>query len=106
MLVGSAAWSQQPPPANVLSISTSPDEAARKSIQGFIDPQMNVIATGKPDQVQEARKAMASLLRKPDCSLVFYRTFLQLAKPGIEQVLKTGDAFRATNALLVVRQIR
>lgn len=106
LLVPTAAWSQQPPPATVLAISKSPDDAARQSIQAFIDPHMKMIAGGNPEQVQDARKAMASLLRKPDCSLVFYRTFLQLATPGIEQVLKSGDAFRATNALLVVRQVR
>jgi len=106
LLAPTTAWSQQPPPATVLTISKSPDEAVRQSIQAFIDPQMKLIASGNAEQVQEARKVMASLLRKPDCSLVFYRTFLQLATPGIEQVLKSGDAFRATNALLVVRQVR
>jgi hypothetical protein len=100
------AQAQQPPPSNVLKIASTPDEATRNAIQAFIDPQMKLIASGTPEQVQEARKAMASLLRKPDCSLVFFRTFLQLATPEIAAILKSGDAFRATNALLVVRQIR
>jgi len=100
------AQAQQPPPSNVLKIASTPDEATRSSIQSFIDPQMKLIASGTPEQVQEARKTLASLLRKPDCSLVFFRTFLQLATPEIAAVLKSGDAFRATNALLVVRQIR
>lgn len=100
------AQAQQPPPSNVLKIASTPDEATRGSIQAFIDPQMKLIASGTPEQVQEARKTLASLLRKPDCSLVFFRTFLQLATPEISAVLKSGDAFRATNALLVVRQIR
>lgn len=100
------AQAQQPPPSNVLKIASTPDEATRSSIQSFIDPQMKLIASGTPEQVQEARKTLASLLRKPDCSLVFFRTFLQLATPEIAAILKSGDAFRATNALLVVRQIR
>lgn len=106
LLTGPHAAAQQPPPSNVLKIASTPDEATRNLIQAFIDPQMKLIATGNPDQVQEARKAMASLLRKPDCSLVFFRTFLQLATPEISGIVKSGDAFRITNALLVVRQIR
>lgn len=106
LLAGPHAVAQQPPPSNVLKIASTPDEATRHLIQSFIDPQMKLIATGNPDQVQEARKAMASLLRKPDCSLVFFRTFLQLATPEISSIVKSGDAFRITNALLVVRQIR
>lgn len=100
------AQAQQPPPSNVLKIASAPDEATQGVIRGFIDPQMKLIATGNPDQVQEARRAMASLLRKPDCSLMFYATFLQLATPSLESILKSGDAFRATNALMVVRQVR
>jgi hypothetical protein len=106
MLLGPHAEAQQPPPSAVLKIASTPDEATRNSIQAFIDPQMKLIATGNPEQVQEARKTLASLLRKPDCSLVFFRTFLQLATPEIGAIVKSGDAFRATNALLVVRQIR
>ena len=106
LMAGPHANAQQPPPSNVLKISSTPDEATRNSIQSFIDPQMKRIATGNPDQVQEARKALASVLRKPDCSLVFFRTFLQLATPEITSIVKSGDAFRITNALLVVRQIR
>jgi hypothetical protein len=106
LMAGPHANAQQPPPSNVLKISSTPDEATRNSIQSFIDPQMKRIATGNPDQVQEARKALASVLRKPDCSLVFFRTFLQLATPEIASIVKSGDAFRITNALLVVRQIR
>jgi len=106
LVAGPHAQAQQPPPSNVLKIANTPDEATRASIQAFIDAQMKLIATGNPEQVQEARKTLASLLRKPDCSLVFYRTFLQLATPEITSIVKSGDAFRATNALLVVRQIR
>jgi hypothetical protein len=106
MLAAPAARAQQPPPSQVLTMSKAPDEAARKSIQAFIDANMKQIASGNPEQVQEGRKVLASLLRKPDCSLVFYRTFLQLSMPSIESILKSGDGFRATNALMVVRQVR
>lgn len=97
---------QQPPSPQVLAMSSTPDEATRKSIQNFVDPQVKLIATGAPAKVEEARKALALVLRKPDCTLVFNRTFLQLAKPGIDEILKSGDGFRMTNALLVVRHVK
>jgi hypothetical protein len=106
LVAGPHAQAQQQPPSNVLKIDRTPDEATRATIQAFIDAHMKRIATGSPEQVQEARKALVNLLRKPDCSLMFYVTFLQLATPDLESILKSGDAFRATNALLVVRQIR
>jgi hypothetical protein len=97
---------QQPPPPAVLTLSSSPDDAAQKAIAAFIDPNLQKIASGTPEEVQNARKALASVLRKPECTLVFYRTFLQLATPAVEGILKSGDSFRATNALLVIRQVK
>lgn len=96
-----------PPPAPaVLAMSSSPDEAARKSIQAFVDHHMKVIETGNSDAVKDSRNALVSLLRKGECTLVFYRTFMQVAMPSIEKALGSGEGFRAVNTLRVVAQIR
>lgn len=108
LVLGPAAFGAAPPPpaAAVLSMSSTPDEAARKSIQAFVDHHMKVIETGSPDEVKESRNALASVLRKGECTLVFYRTFMQLATPSIEKALGSGDDFRAVNALRVVAQAK
>ena len=109
LVLGPAAFGAAPPPPPapaVLAMSSSPDEAARKSIQAFVDHHMKVIETGNPDEVKESRNALASMLRKGECTLVFYRTFMQLATPSIEKTLASGDGFRAVNALRVVAQAK
>jgi hypothetical protein len=87
-------------------MSSSPDEATRKSIQAFIEHHMKVIQTGGPDEVKESRNALAAMLRKGECTLVFYRTFMQLATPSIDEALKSDDPFRSVNALRVVAQVK
>lgn len=109
LVLGSAAFGAAPPPPPapaVLAMSSNADEAARKSIQAFIDHHMKVIETGNPDEVKESRNALASMLRKSECTLVFYRTFMQLATPSIEKILASGENFRAVNALRVVAQAK
>jgi hypothetical protein len=87
-------------------MNSSPDEATRKSMQAFIDHHMKVIETGTPDEVKDSRNALASTLRKGECTLVFYRTFMQLATPSVEKAVGSGDGFRAVNALRVVAQVK
>ncbi|MFM7809434.1 MAG: hypothetical protein ACKPEA_16130 [Planctomycetota bacterium] len=108
LVLGSAAFGAAPPPPApaVLAMSSNADEAARKSIQAFIDHHMKLIETGNPDEVKESRNALASVLRKSECTLVFYRTFMQLATPSIERILASGENFRAVNALRVVAQAK
>jgi len=109
LVLGPAAFGAAPPPPPapaVLAMSSNPDEAARKSIQAFVDHHMGVIETGTPDQVKESRNALVGMLRKGECTLVFYRTFMQLATPSIEKALGSGDGFRAVNALRVVAQVK
>lgn len=104
--VGPVAKAQQPPSSQVLSMSSTSDAGARKAIRDFIEPHMKAIASGAPTKVEESRKALAQVLRKPECTLAFNVAFLDEIKPSVESVLKSGDGYRGMNALLVVRQIR
>lgn len=105
-LLGAGTEKAAPPAASVLATATEPDAAAMKSIEAFAAAGFGQIATGSPEEVKEARKSLAALLRKPECTLVFYNAFLKAAKPSIDPILASGDGFRATNALMVLRQVK
>lgn len=95
-----------PPPAATLALSSAPDAAAAKSIEAFASALFAQIASGSPEEVKEARKTAMAVLRKPECTLVFYNAFLQASRASLDPILQSGDGYRATNALFVVRHVR
>ena len=106
VLLGAAADKPVPPPPAALALSSAPDAAAAKSIESFASAVFTQIASGSPEDVKETRKAAAALLRKPECTLVFYNAFLASARPTLDPILQSGDGYRATNALFVIRHVR
>lgn len=91
-----------------LAITTPPaaGSAAHEAIGGSIRHSFEKIATGNPEEVKDTRRDLAGLLRKPEATPVFHRFFLEIAKPEVERLVATGDAYRATNALMVIRWVR
>jgi hypothetical protein len=76
------------------------------SISNKVQGWMGQVAEGNPVQVKDARKELASALRKPEVTPVFHRFFLEVASPEVAKMVAAGDAFRVTNALMVIRFVK
>ncbi|MGA1267169.1 MAG: hypothetical protein ACO32J_08325 [Phycisphaerales bacterium] len=96
------------PTGSELGISTPPPagSAARASIEAFVTFHLDQIASGEPAAVKDGRDQLGGVLRKPDATPVFHRVFLEMAEPMVQRTMSAGDAYRATNALMVIRWVR
>ena len=96
------------PTGSELGISTPPPagSAARAAIEKFVTFHFDQIASGEPAAVKDGRDQLGGVLRKPDATPVFHRVFLEMAEPMVKRTVSAGDAYRATNALMVIRWVR
>ncbi len=97
-----------PPPApsqKMLSMSAAPDAATQQALDAYASYQFKQIAEADAEEVKDARTTLVTMLGK-DVTPVFQQAFLSAAKPKVASIVDGKDAFRITNALLVLRQIR
>lgn len=98
-----------PPPApslKMLSMSATPDAATQQALELWVSYQFKQIAEADAEGVKDARTTLVTMLGKSEVTPVFQQAFLAAAKPKVAAIVDAKDAFRITNALLVLRQIR
>lgn len=98
-----------PPPApslKMLSMSAAPDAATQQALDTYVSYQFKQIAEADAEAVKDARTTLVTMLGKTEVTPVFQQAFLASAKPKVAAIVDGKDAFRITNALLVLRQIR
>ena len=98
-----------PPPApslKMLSMSAAPDAATQQALDAYVSYQFKQIAEADAEGVKDARTTLVTMLGKTEVTPVFQQAFLASAKPKVAAIVDGKDAFRITNALLVLRQIR
>ncbi len=95
-----------PPPAPPVSMSKAPDATGSKAISDFTGWVFGQIETGPDESIREARKSATDLLSSKDCTPVFYNAFFKASEPSIVRIARSGQGYRATNALFVLRAIR
>lgn len=98
-----------PPPApslKMLSMSAAPDAASQQALDAYVSYQFKQITEADAEGVKDARATLVSMLGKTEVTPVFQQAFLASAKPKVAAIVERKDAFRITNALLVLRQIR
>jgi hypothetical protein len=98
----------KPLSAQQLSISAPPAPGSpdHKAIAEYVKHWMDAVTAGDPAKVKEARKELSSSLRKPEATPVFHRLFFEIASPQVNKALEADDAYRASNALMVMRWVR
>jgi hypothetical protein len=111
LAMASPALSDSPPKpftTQQLSISAAPaaGSAEFKAIAEAVKGWMGQVTSGDPGKVKEARKELSGSLRKPEATSVFHRLFFEIASPEVSKVLESGDAYHASNALMVIRWVR
>ena len=91
-----------------LAISAAPAAGSpgQKAIADKVKWWFGRIETGSPKDVKDARRELSSVLRKPEVTPVFQRLFLEVATPEVEKLAGGTDAYRATNALMVIRFVK
>ena len=98
-----------PPPApslKMLSMSAAPDAATQQALDTYVSYQFKQIAEADAEAVKDARTTLVTMRGKTEVTPVFQQAFLASAKPKVAAIVDGKDAFRITNALLVLRQIR
>jgi|GEM_PF-1688188 len=99
----------KPPPSpslKMLAMSSAPDAATQKILDDYVGYQFKRLQEGDSADVKSARTTLVVLLAKSEVTPVFQQAFLGIALPKLNTLVESKDAFRITNALLVIRQIR
>ncbi len=94
------------PSLKMLSMSAAPDAATQQALDAYVSYQFKQIAEADAEGVKDARTTLVTMLGKTEVTPVFQQAFLSAAKPKVASIEDGKDAFRITNALLVLRQIR
>ena len=96
------AAAQCPIPREIVTASRALNDAEREAIAKCVDTQVAMIADGSPPDVSRGRMELTQPPRSPGASEVFRRAYADAVRTKLRDLIKSGDEFRAMNALSVL----